>query len=335
LQREFEPLFANPHLLTIAGNFWPRKIDIQKFPPERKCYQVDAQNQIVAFEHQPAGVPKGQILFLHGLEGSADAGYIASFAQQALTRGFGVHRLNMRTCGGTEDLCATMYHSGLTADPRTVLQQLAETRSDPLFLVGFSLGGNVALKMAGELGETHLVAGVIAVSTPIDLALSVRAIDKVENTLYARRFLARLKDRIRRKCASSPGVYDSAGLEQVHSIWEFDDRFTAPLFGFGSAANYYATQSAIRFLDQIRVSTLVITAQDDPLVPFDVYKHRAFEHNPAIELIAPARGGHLGFLSRRKPRFWVDQVGLDWIETVAATISVARHYSCTRYPDFI
>jgi predicted alpha/beta-fold hydrolase len=314
LQRPFEPLFSNPHLSTIAGNFWPRRIDENRFPAKRMLYQADPSAQVVVYEHQPLGGPRGQLLFLHGLEGSAQAGYIQSFAQAALERGFGVHRKNLRSCGGTEDLTQTMYHSGLTIDTRFVAQSINERSLGPVFLVGFSLGGNVVLKLAGELGQTDLIAGVCAVSTPIDLAVCVRALDKPQNRIYARRFLDRLRDRVRRKSMLSPDLYATEGLDQVHDIWSFDDRFTAPLFGFGTAERYYATQSAARFIDSIRVPTLIITAKDDPLVPFAMYQeHPAFRTNPALELVAVERGGHLGFISRSKPRFWIDGVALDWI----------------------
>jgi len=239
-----------------------------------------------------------------------------SFAQAALVRGFGVHRLNSRTCGGTEELCETMYHSGLTDDVLAVLEQLQRQGSGPAFIVGFSLGGNVALKLAGELGTTDLLAGICAVSTPIDLAACVRHIQKRSNMLYARRFVNRLCERVKRKSKSSPHLYSTAGLDQVKTIWEFDDRFTAPLFGFGTAANYYATQSAVGYLDRIRVPALVICAKDDPLIPFAVYSHPAFQSNPALTLVATEHGGHLGFLARGKDRFWVDGVALNWIESV-------------------
>ncbi|HEY7210021.1 MAG TPA: alpha/beta fold hydrolase [Bryobacteraceae bacterium] len=306
-------------MLTIAANFWRRAIDHTRFPAARKLYTLDAKNTIVAFEHQPAGVARGQIVLLHGLEGSAAAGYFASFTQAALERGFGVHRLNMRTCGGTEDHCETMYHSGLTSDPLFVIERIAERKIGPVFLAGFSLGGNVALKLAGELGETELLAGIIAVSTPIDLARCVRQIDRPANILYARRFLDRLRERVRRKSRISPEFYSEDGLDEVKTIWEFDDRFTAPLFGFGTAANYYATQSAQNFLHLIRAPTLVIAAKDDPLVPFEIYERDVFRTNPALTLLATEHGGHLGFLSRTKPRFWLDGVALDWIEMRLAT----------------
>jgi len=312
----FNPLIRNPHLLTIAGNFWPREIDLVRFPVTRVEYALDSRNAVVAYEHQPSGPARGQIVFLHGLEGSANAGYIASFAQQALERGYGVHRLNMRTCGGTEPLSETMYHSGLTSDPQFVCERLAHRGLGPLFLVGFSLGANVALKLAGELGTTGLISGVCAVCPPIDLAACARAIDKPANIVYVRRFLSRLRDRVRRKSALSPGLYSTAGLDALKSIWAFDDAFTAPLFGFGTAANYYATQSAVNFLSAIRIPTLAITAQDDPLVPFEIFQHEAFERNRALTLLAPRHGGHLGFLSRARPRFWLDNVCLDWIDSI-------------------
>jgi uncharacterized protein len=322
LQPSFRPLLANPHLLTIAGNFWPRRIDERRFPKIRTPYRIDAKTTIVAFEHQPPDTARGQILFLHGLEGSADAGYIASCAQEALTRGFGVHRLNLRTCGGTEDLCETMYHSGLTGDTRAIAERIHARDRSPLFLVGFSLGGNVALKLAGELGETDLLTGVVAVSTPIDLAACVRAIDKPSNRLYARRFLSRLLGRVKAKSRLSPHLYSAAALGEVKTIWQFDDRLTAPLFGFGTAANYYATQSCGNFLNDIRVPTLVIAAKDDPIVPFEIYSHLAFQANPALELLAPDHGGHLGFLSRARPRFWIDRISVDWIAEKASRSAI-------------
>jgi hypothetical protein len=314
LTPRFQPLVRNPHALTILGNYWPREIDIARFPPSRVEYCIDASTRILVSQHAPQGPSRADILFVHGLEGSADAGYIQSFAQAALESGFSVHRMNLRTCGGTEELCETMYHSGLTSDTLEISKRIRLRTGKPLFLVGFSLGGNVVLKLAGELGHSDLLSGICAISTPLDLAACVRTLDRPANLLYARRFLERLRARVRRKSKLAPDLYTEAGLANVKTIWEFDDRFTAPLFGFGTAANYYATQSAAKYLDAICIPTLVIAAKDDPLVPFQVYNHRAFRTNPALELIATESGGHLGFLSRTKPRFWVDGFAIQWIE---------------------
>ncbi len=188
IEPEFHAIWRNPHLLTIAGNFWRRNIDQVRFPAARKEYRIDANTRFWSLNISPPERHADRSSFFMDWKVRRDAGYIASFAQAALERGFGVHRLNMRTCGGTEQLCQTMYHSGLTSDTREIVRQIGERMLGPVFLAGFSLGGNVALKLAGELGETNLVAGVVAVSTPIELEQSVRAIDKPSNILYAGAF---------------------------------------------------------------------------------------------------------------------------------------------------
>jgi predicted alpha/beta-fold hydrolase len=318
LYPEFEPLIRHSHIATIAGNFWRREIDTARFPAVRVEYRIDPKTVVVAIEHQPdTSKCLGHLVLLHGLEGSSEAGYVVSLAQEALTRGYAVHRLNMRSCGGNEHLSQTMYHSGLTSDTKFVLQEIRKRKRGPLFLVGFSLGGNVALKLAGEMGQSDLLDGVCAASTPINLASAVHAIDRPANRIYARRFLGRLKNRIRSKSLTDPQFYSVDGIEAISSIWEFDDRYTAPLFGFGTAANYYATQSADQYLHAIRIPTLVIAAKDDPLVPFEMYRLPVFDTNPALTLIAPEFGGHLGFLSRRRPRFWLDQVIMRWVDSRA------------------
>jgi hypothetical protein len=219
----------------------------------------------------------------------------------------------------------TLYHSGQTGDLLGVIRGLKAEA--PIFLAGFSLGGNVVLKLAGELGENakELFAGIAAVSPPMDLAASVKRLDRRSNFLYSRRFLRHLRQRIRVKEKLTPGLFQLSDLDRVKNIHDFDDRFTAPAFGFGTADNYYATQSSSQFLDRIRVPTLIIQAQDDPMVPFEIFQHPAFSRNPHLRLLAPKQGGHLGFLSKTKPRFWLDEVLLDWMEQVrnkAAAITV-------------
>jgi predicted alpha/beta-fold hydrolase len=312
--RPFVPFFRNPHLLTIAGNYWQRELDERRFPVDTKFYETEPGVQVRVDSQTPEGTPVAQLILVHGLEGSSAAGYARSLSHAALQAGCAVHRFNMRSCGGTEHLSGkTLYHSGQTSDLLAVLRQLP--RGAPIFLAGFSLGGNVVLKLAGELGESasELITGVMATSTPIDLAACVRQLDKPSNIMYARRFVTRLKERVRAKERLMPGLFDLSGLKQVQNIYDFDDRFTAQAFGFGSADNYYATQSANQFLERIRVPTLVVQAKDDPLIPFAVYDHQAFAANPHLRLIATEHGGHLGFISRTKPRFWLDQVLVHWV----------------------
>lgn len=312
--RPFVPFFRNPHLLTIAGNYWHRPLDEQRFPIQTRYYQTEPGVQVLVHSQMPPGQPIAQLVMVHGLEGSSDAGYARSLSQAALEAGCAAHRFNMRSCGGTEHLSgSTLYHSGQTSDLLAFLQQLPRTAA--IFLAGFSLGGNVVLKLAGELGAaaSNLIAGAMAISTPIDLAACVRVLDKPSNIIYARRFVARLKERIRAKERLSPGLFDLTGLDHVRNIYQFDDRYTAKAFGFGSADNYYATQSANQFLDRIRIPTLVVQAKDDPLIPFSVYDHPAFTTNPHLRLLAVEHGGHLGFIAKTRPRFWLDQVLVNWL----------------------
>ena len=314
----FHPLVRHPHLLTILGNFWPRRLDLKRFPPHRRTIATEPGVQVLIISQQPESEPKANLVLVHGLEGSSEAGYKRSMAQHALEAGYAVHRFNMRSCGGTEDLALTNYHSGQTSDLLYFLRLLKTESPAPVFLAGFSLGGNVSLKLAGELGDTGpaLLAGVCAVSAPIDLGACVERLRRPENFIYERRFLISLKRRIRKRIRQAPHLYDRAPLKTIRTVYDFDDAYTGPLFGFGNAANYYATQSAKNFLGAIRVPTLLIQSKDDPLIPFDVYNQPAFDTNPCLTLLTPEHGGHLGFLSRTRPRFWLDPLVLGWIEQV-------------------
>lgn len=316
----FHPFFRNSDLSTIAGNFWKRP-ELDRWPVEEAVYRTAPDVQVLAHAQRPElsikGAPAGDILMLHGLEGSSNSGYLVSLAHAALSRGYSTARLNLRGCGGTEHLAITSYHAGQTSDALEVLRRRAV--HGPIFLIGFSLGGNIALKLAGELGESarDLLAGVCAVSTPIDLAACAARIGERRNIVYQNRFVDRLKERIRRRHLQAPDLYTLEHLPKIRSIIDFDNHYTAQLFGFGDAANYFRTQSSNQFLERIRVPTLLVQAKDDPMIPFSVYAHPAFARNPHLRLIAPDHGGHVGFIARRQPRFWLDHLLLDWIEEMS------------------
>lgn len=314
--KPFEPFFKNPHLATIAGNFWSRPESARRWPVRRDTYQTEPGVQVLVDSQQPDGDPRGELILVHGLEGSSEAGYARSMTYAALEAGYATHRMNLRSCGGTESLALSNYHSGQTSDVLYILRERRRVAKSPIFLAGFSLGGNVSLKLAGELGDAaqDLLAGVCAVSTPIDLASCATSLGKRENFIYANRFLARLKQKIRTRHRQAPEMYPVEDLKKVRTVYDFDDYYTARLFGFGTADNYYRTQSSNQYLEKIRVPTLVITAKDDPLVPFSVYDHPAFRENPCLKLIAADHGGHLGFIARRRPRFWLDGVVLEWLD---------------------
>ncbi len=280
---------------------------------ESTLFQSEPGVQVLIQSQRPQNEIRGHITLVHGLEGSGESGYMKSISQAGLEAGYAMHRFHMRTCGGTAHLSPTLYHAGMTCDLRAFLERLSREHRQPLFLIGFSLGGNVALKLLGELGKdaSNFLTAACAVSTPIDLSASVQRMGRLDNIVYERRFVRRMRRRM-----VATGRYTQAQLRGIRSLFEIDDRVTAPAFGFKGAEHYYATQSSNQFLERIRIPTLLVQAKDDTFVPFEMFRRPEFETNPHLTLIAPEQGGHLGFISREKPRFWVDGVILDWIAEV-------------------
>ncbi len=307
----FEPLFRNPHWQTIAGHYWRRPRSESRFPVQRQLIRTAPDVEVLVESQKPLGRAEGAVVMVHGLEGSSQAGYMRSLAAAALQSGFEAHRFNMRTCGGTERLCTTLYHGGLTSDLQAVLQQLRSEGTEASFLVGFSLGGNVVLKLAAELGDSAqlLLHGVCAVSAPLDLATCARRIAERDNRIYERRFVRRMQNRL-----LATGRYRRSQFAGLRSVMEMDDRITAPSFGFGNAAHYYRTQSAIACLDRLRVPALLIQAKDDTFIPFEIFQSQVIQSNQRIELLVTEHGGHLGFIGRRPNRFWADRAIMDWIQ---------------------
>jgi predicted alpha/beta-fold hydrolase len=313
--RPFQPLVRNPDALTLGASFWPRRLDERLYPVEARLFQSEPGVQVLVQIQNPRVEPVAEAVLVHGLEGSSESVYMRSMAQTLLDAGCVVHRLNLRTCGGTEFLCTTLYHAGLVTDLFAWLTELDRLRRTPVFVVGFSLGGNVALKLVGEMGDgaARILSGVAAVSTPIDLAACTRRMGEPRNRVYEWHFLRSMKRRIQVRRKILDGTVDTAQAVRAASIWEFDDRITAPAFGFRGAAHYYETQSSGRYLDGIRVPAVLFQAIDDPFIPFEVYDHPAFERNPRVTLAALRHGGHIGFISRSRPRFWIDEAVRDWI----------------------
>ena len=311
----FRPLWRSPHLQTIAAHFWKRPDAAAEFPMERRLIRTEPDVQVLVCSQRPSGTARGEIVMVHGLEGSGEAGYIRSLSVAALRAGFAAHRFHMRTCGGTEHLCRTLYHAGLTSDLLAVLRAFRAEGRAPAFLAGFSLGGNVVLKLAGEMGEAarEYVRGVCTVSAPLDLAACARRIGERDNRLYEARFVRKMRQRM---CAT--GRYEMGQFDGLRSVVALDDRFTAPSFGFGDAANYYRTQSAIGYLAAVRVPTLLIQAKDDTFVPFAVYQSAAVRSNPWVQLLVTEHGGHLGFIGRSPNRLWSDEAIMKWIDGTIA-----------------
>jgi uncharacterized protein len=307
------PIFKNRHAQTLGAFAWPRRYRFQSPTDEERIFEVATDVKVLGhcrWQQDPLEPPT--IIIWHGIEGSTASTYMIAMADKAFNAGFNVIRMNLRTCGGTEHLTKSIYHGGLTEDLREVVRQLIEDdHLTRLFLVGFSLGGNMVLKLAGEYAAAppKEVLAICAVSPSVDLTASAAMILKRSNWIYNRDFVYRLKKRLRAKHKLFPDLYDITGLESVRTLREFDNRFTAKAHGFADAEDYYYKASSIRVVGQIRIPTLIIHAQDDPFIPFAPLCDPAFTNNPYILLIDTERGGHVAFVSSHpngEDRFWAE-----------------------------
>lgn len=287
------------HWMTVYC--WGRPRRFPHLPPaEERLFDVAADTKVLAHCHwQPERSARPLLLALHGLEGSSAAHYMRGIAGKAFARGFNVILLNQRNCGGTERLAAGLYHSGLTHDADFVLREVAARDGiRQVVVAGYSLGGNLALKLAGDYGSAPPpeLRGVCAVSPVLELSLCVRALERRPNAIYQWNFVRGLKARMRRKHACFPDRFPLDRLPAIRTVREFDEVYTAPHFGFSSAEDYYHRASAMRVIDRIAVPALVITAEDDPFVPTGPFRDPKLTGNPNIHLVITKHGGHCGFL---------------------------------------
>ena len=298
------------HLQTVANFFLRRRIALP--PGERRLIEVEPGVQVLCHCHwQPDRKNALTVIIVHGLEGSSESPYMLGIAAKGTAAGMNVVRMNQRNCGGTEDLTPALYNSGLSCDVRAVVHSLIEMDNLPeIFVAGFSMGGNLVLKMAGEMGGAAppQLSAVVGVCPSCDLSACADAIGMPRNRLYERHFVRRLKRRMRWKSELFPGLYPLNGLEKVRSVRQFDNEITAKFCGFRDADDYYARSSALQFLPEIRVPTLLLTAQDDPMIPSQSFQNGTWRANPLIELESPAHGGHCAFISRWRgaERFWAE-----------------------------
>jgi len=301
------PWLTNGHLQTIAGNFLPRGSHlpepISQLVEVSPAHGTQISSQVLCECHWqplPARPFCATALIVHGLEGSSRSQYVIGNAGKLWAAGCNVIRMNMRNCGGTERLTPTLYHSGMSSDVEHVMRFLLETEGlTSISLIGYSMGGNLVLKLAGDLGTTAptQLKSVIGVSPAADLGASADALHEWQNRIYERRFLRALLKRFRRKAMLFPRAFDPQRAANVTSLRDFDDRITALYSGFRSATDYYHRAAAARVLDKIAIPALLLHACDDPFIRFNNETRSIIAANPNITLLETEHGGHCAFLA--------------------------------------
>ena len=297
----------NGHLQTIVGNFLPRTNHLPAPAAVRVEVSPGSKNllasQVLCHCHwQPIEVRSKRltVILLHGLEGSSNSQYVIGNANKLWQAGMNIVRMNMRNCGGTEDLSPTLYHSGLSDDVWAVTKYfLAVERLERIALVGYSMGGNLVLKLVGELGEDApgTLCCAVGVSPAIDLGPSADALHRPANRLYEWRFLRALLRRFRRKTDLFPNRFDPRKADGIKSLRQFDDRITALYSGFTGAEDYYYRAAAARVVDRISIPTLLLHSLDDPFVRLTAETRAKIRGNACIRLVEPEHGGHCAFLA--------------------------------------
>lgn len=317
------PRLTNGHVMTVFA--WAARRLFPTLPaPEARLIRVADDTEVLAHCHwQPERASAPTVVVLHGLEGSSSVHYMRGMASKAWTAGWNVVLLNQRNCGGTEHLTPGLYHSGLTDDPKAVIRSLmASDGLRDFAVVGYSLGGNLTVKLSAEAAdEPDLpIRASVAVCPTIDLERCVRAIERRSNLVYQLNFVRNLRARMRRKAAAWPGLYDLTPLDRIWTIRKFDDVYTAPHHGFGDASTYYRLASALRIADRIRIPLLIVAAEDDPFVPADQFRADVLRSNPSVSVVITRHGGHCGFVGESSPLagtdgYWAEQQAVEFISS--------------------
>jgi uncharacterized protein len=330
-QSSFAPrrFLRNGHLQTLAGNYLPRKAVLP--PPEDELIEVEPardaipRSRVLCQSHWQPQAGRDTVLLVHGLEGSSNSQYVRGNAARFYAAGWNVVRMNMRNCGGTERECPTLYHSGLSDDVLAVMRHYQRTRdADRWSLVGYSMGGNLVLKLAGELGHTAapLLRAVAGVSPVVDLAPSADALHEPANRIYEWKFLRGLIRRYTHKCELFPQTFDPKRSRGVRSLREFDDRVMSPYCGFAGADDYYGRAAAARVADRIAIPALVLHALDDPFIRMLPETRATLLANPHVHLIETEHGGHCAFLAPAVDYdgYWAERLLFDFLHAQAEAL---------------
>lgn len=258
------------------------------------------------------------VILIHGLEGSSESNYVLSCSKVLNAAGFDTVSLNLRGCSGEDNLLLSTYHSGKTEDLDFVISYIIENYNyEKIMIVGYSLGGNLALKYFGEYDTPVQVSCGVAVSVPIDLASSCKEMSKPKNLFYMSRFLKSLRSKVIEKSKKYPNFkVNLDALIKAKSFKEFDELYTAPVFGFSSPQDYWEKASCKQYLPKIHKPTLLISSKDDPFLAEECYPYEEAINSKNFYLEVTKYGGHVAFLTgfSTKKKKWLENRILHFLE---------------------
>ncbi|EMJ96179.1 YheT family hydrolase [Leptospira alstonii] len=316
------------HLQTVYNTLFPPKNRLRSsFYFEDILLQLgDGSGDSLWLEHNPplslysssGPVWNGiYIVMIHGMEGTSDSSYLVGLAQNALLRGYGCIRMNLRNCGRGQGFSKGTYNIGQTKDVQDVIDFVWKKLSHRIFLSGFSLSASLVLKYLGER-RNHKVEAFSSTNPPLDLFKGCEHIDSSEGKFYRDRFLAGFRKKIKNKIIQLPPLLEKNAF-QTKTFFEFDDRVTAPFFGYKDATQYYQDCSSIRYIPDIRHPGIVIHSEDDPVAPPFDWDKIEWNKLPHIRTILSPKGGHVGFLTDPTPEIpdgrWLNKIILDYFDS--------------------
>lgn len=303
-------LFGNGHIQTIYPVLF-RKIPSLVYTPERI---TTLDNDFLDLDWSTTGSNR-LVIISHGLEGNTTRTYVKAMVQAVNNGGWDALAWNYRSCSGEPNRQLRSYHNGATDDLARVIDHAKKKGNyKEIALVGFSLGGNLTLVHLGRDQVDPLVKKAVVFSVPCDLAASAKVLTKISNTLYMKRFLVMLHQKIKDKMAIMPHALNDAGYEKIKTFKEFDDRYTAPIHGFKDAHDYWKKCSSRQFIPSIKIPCLIVNALDDPFLPQECFPVAEADTNPNITLKMPESGGHVGFVSFNKRNlYWSEQQTISFL----------------------
>lgn len=324
------PLLRNGHLQTLAGNFLPRNISL----PEAEPLLVQVEGPVSEYgpsyvlchchwQPQQVRARRLTVILVHGLEGSSNSQYVLGNTARALAAGFNVVRMNMRSCGGTDEICPTIYHSGRSGDVAAVLTKIIQEHAlESVALAGYSMGGNLVLKLAGESASAPLpqLKAVAGISPLMDLAASSAALHEPQNRIYEWHFLRNMIARVRRRAQLFPAIYGSAETSKIRTMRLFDEHIVARYGGFADADDYYYSVASSQFADRLATPTLILHSADDPFIRLLPSTRDALIANPNVTYVETQHGGHCAFLESPGSKYdgrWAEKTLFGFLQEFA------------------